>query len=197
MKKSTIRVTIVIICSIVAIVGYYAYLSSKTRAEKAEATMSAVQTVLSRDLTNGYPSTPKEVIKYYNEIMKCFYNEETLEQEIEDLGNKARELYDEELLAANDLAGFMASLKEEVATYREKEQRLTNCAVAASTDVDFYSVDGHSFARIKCGYTVVEDGNSYPMTYTYLLRRDEEKHWKIYGWQSQTQLQGQAQEEEE
>ena len=41
-----------------------------------------------KDLEKDYPPTPREVIKYYNEILDCFYNEEATKEEIEDLGNK-------------------------------------------------------------------------------------------------------------
>ena len=58
----------------------------------------------------------------------------------------------------------------------------------SSTDVDFYEVDGFSFARIRCGYTFMEGKTSYPTAYVYLLRRDDEKHWKIYGWKDKAAL---------
>ena len=70
MKKSTTRTTVIFIFLIAAVVGYYAYLSNKSRSVNAEDSMTTVQETLSRNLTNDYPSTPKEVIKYYNEIMK-------------------------------------------------------------------------------------------------------------------------------
>lgn len=54
------------------VVGYYAYLSGTHRTEQQEAVMSEIDTVLSRNLENNYPSTPKEVVKYYNDLMKCF-----------------------------------------------------------------------------------------------------------------------------
>lgn len=186
MKKSTTRMTVIFICLIAAVVGYYAYLSNKSQSIKAEASMTTVQATLSRNLTNDYPPTPKEVIKYYNEIMKCFYNEECTDAEIEDLGYKARELYDEELLEANELGTYMMNLKEEIKAFKDNKRRITSCSVAASTDVDYDEIDGYSFAKIMCGYNIMEGNTSHPTTYTYLLRRDEEKHWKIYGWKDTT-----------
>ncbi|MBR1931450.1 MAG: hypothetical protein IJ833_08290 [Lachnospiraceae bacterium] len=182
MRNKTARVTIVCTFLIVAVVGYYAYLSNKSQSVKAEATMTVVQSTLSRDLTSGYPSTPKEVIKYYNEIMKCFYNEECTDEEIEKLGHKARELYDSELLEANELGTYMIRLKTEITEFRENKRKLTSSSVATSTNVDYYEVDGYSFARIVCGYNFMEGSTNYPTKYVYLLRRDEQKHWKIYGW---------------
>jgi len=44
-----------------------------------------VQKVLSRDMQNDYPSTVKEVAKYYTEIQRCLYNEEYTEEELAQL----------------------------------------------------------------------------------------------------------------
>jgi len=73
----------------VLVVGYYAYLSGTHRTEQQEAVMSEIDTALSRNLENNYPSTPKEVVKYYNDLMKCFYNEDCTEEELQELGKKS------------------------------------------------------------------------------------------------------------
>lgn len=183
-RNSTTKFTIIIICMVALVVGYYAYLSNRSMERRSEADMSVVESVLSRDLVNDYPATPKEVVKYYNEIMKCFYNEECTDQEIDDLGQKARELYDAELLEANELGTYMMNLRAEIQNYKDKGRRLTSASVAASTSVKFYEVDGYSFARILCGYNIMEDRKNYAVKTVYLLRRDEDRRWKIYGWES-------------
>ncbi len=182
MKKTTNRVAIFFLIFIVAVVAYYAYLANKTKETKAEATMTLVQSTISRDLVNNYPSTPKEVIKYYNDIIKCFYNEEATQEELQKLGLVARELYDEELLAANELGEYTGRLQFEIKDYRDSERRVASVSVASSTDVDYFSEDGYEFARIYCSYKVSEGGATAPVEQVYLLRRDEDKHWKIYGW---------------
>lgn len=192
-KKNTTRTTLIFICLIVAVVGYYAYLSNRTREQKAEASMTAVQSTLSRNLETDYPATPKEVIKYYNEILKCYYNEECTDTEIEDLGLKARELYDEDLLAANELGTYLIRLKADVASYKQSNRRLTNVSVASSTSVDIFEDDGYTFARIYCGYTIAQNGENIPSNQVYLLRRDENKHWKIFGWTDSGNVQLDAQ----
>ena len=52
------KITVFLIFLIVLVVGYYSYLSGKSRTEQQEAIMSEVDTALSRDLTNNYPATP-------------------------------------------------------------------------------------------------------------------------------------------
>lgn len=172
-----------IVILIVGVVGYYTYLSNRSREAADEANMTAIQAALSRDLEMDYPSTPKEVIKYYNQILKCFYNEECTDAELEELGNKARELYDEELLSANELGTYMMRLKQEVADYKAAGKIISSASVAASTNVVYDEVDGYYFAKIACGYNVLQGKVSTPTKQIFLLRRDDDRRWKIYGWQ--------------
>ena len=106
MKKtntSVTKITVFFIFLLVLVVGYYAYLSGTHRTEQQEAVMSEIDTALSRNLENNYPSTPKEVVKYYNDLMKCFYNEDCTEEELQELGKKSLQLFDEELRENNEL----------------------------------------------------------------------------------------------
>ena len=185
MKKSTVRVTIVMILLVVGLVGFYAFLTGRAKTEAQESVMTPVQQVLSRDLAKDYPATVKEVVKYYTELEKCFYNEECTEEELEQLGMKARELYDRDLLAINEVDNYLLQLKTDVKRFKDAKRRISSISVASSTNVDFFSQDGFDFARIYCGYVVKEStGQSVMEGRVYLLRRDEERHWKIYGWES-------------
>lgn len=192
MKKMTTRTTIIVVLLVLAVVGYYAYLSNKSRESQQESTMSVVQETLSRDLSKDYPPTPKEVIKYYNEILRCLYNEKSTDEEIEALGLKARELYDAELLAINEEESYQMRLKAEVYDYRENERRITSFNLASSTSVDFFEEDNFEFAKIMCGYNMLQGGKNHPSSQMYLLRKDENNRWKIYGWEDVVNLKTQT-----
>ncbi len=182
MKKNMTKITIIFVCLILMVVGYYAYLSNKNQERKAEATMTAAQSALARNLDMDYPATPKEVIKYYNEIVKCFYNEECTDNEIDELGMKARELYDDELLAANETGSYLINLRADIKDYKDHKRVITFISLPSAINVDFFEEDGYSFARLACDYTIVQDSTKYLTNLVYLLRRDDEKRWKIYGW---------------
>lgn len=188
MKKTTTKVTIILVFLIAAVVGYYAYLSNRSQSAKNGVELSPVELVLSRDMENDYPATPKEVIKYYNEIVKCFYNEECDDEEIDSLGIRARKLYDDELLEANELARYLVHLRHDIEDYKEHNRRISYSTVGASTTVFYFEEDGFSFARIACSYTISESGKSFPSTQIYLLRRDADKGWKIYGWKDEEEM---------
>ena len=182
MKKNTVRITVVILILMLLIVGYYTYLSNRTKSSSNDATMTVVDEVMSRNMQLDYPSTPKELIKYYNEIQRCFYNENCSDEQIEALGNRARELYDEDLLANNEINEYMANLKKEIQIYKDNMRTITGTSLAASTNVDYFEQDGFQFARIFCGYNVVDGRGTTQVREIFLLRRDENKRWKIYGW---------------
>ncbi|MBQ2804147.1 MAG: hypothetical protein IJF07_09650 [Lachnospiraceae bacterium] len=184
MKKSTTSITIIIIIMIVGVVGYYTYLSNKSRTLKEETALTQIQETLARDLSLDYPPSPKETIKYYNEIIDCLYNEECSEADIEALGQQARELYDADLLANNENEMYLVNLKAEVQDYKENQRRIVSVVLEPSADVDRYEEDGYSFARIRCSYNMMENGEAKRSDQVYLLRRDENKKWKIYGWMS-------------
>lgn len=182
MKKVTVIVTIVLIIVVVGVVGVFAYLSGRERDQKDEATLSNVERVLYRDLDNDYPATVKEVVKYYSEIVRLFYAEDTTEEEVEKLGLKARELFDSELLENNETQFYLMNLKADVQDFNESRRFITNVAVASSINVDTFQEDGYEFARISCGYNISEKGVTSQVIIVYLLRKDE-KRWKIYGWE--------------
>ena len=191
MKKnstSMTKITIFLVFLIVLVVGYYSYLSGRNRTEQQEAVMSAVDTALARDLTNDYPATPKEVIKYYNDIIKCFYNEECTEEEIQELGEKSLQLFDEKLRENNEEDAYLTRLQGEIKDYQDNKRKITSVSLAPSTNVDYYTADGFSFARISCGYGMTENGKKTSTMMVYLLRRDENRKWKIYGWETADQL---------
>lgn len=182
-NQKTLRMSLVFLIMIVTVLALYYHLANKMKPTEETDTLTVVQDVLLEDLENEYPATPREVIKYYNKIMECLYDEEYSESEFQSLAAKAKELYDDELLANQSESDYISQLSDEVSEYEENEKSLSNTWVAASTDVNYYTIDERDYADIAAIYTVRTGTN---VTYTneiYVLRKDEEGHWKILGWQ--------------
>lgn len=186
MKKSTkanIRGGAVIVLMIVVMLGYYYYLSNKEKAQlEQDPELTVVQEVLMRNLETNYPPSPKEVVKYYSEITKCFYNEEYSDAELEQLADKANQLYDDELLENNGWGEYIISLRATIDEFKDNEITISTYLVSASTDVDKFPEDGYEFARLHCIYTLKQGNYKQDIDQVFLLRKDEEGHWKIYGW---------------
>lgn len=175
-----------------------AYYLINVRIEKSKpegyVEMTKVQEAISRNLETNYPQTPKEVIKYYSEITKCFYNETCTEEELQKLADKAMLMYDHELAQQQVEEQYLNKLKSEIKNFQEKKYRITSYSLSSSTDVTYFKEDGFDFARLYCTYNVRMGTVIQPIEEVYLLRMDLEGHWKIYGWdltENHKQLQSQ------
>ena len=105
--------TVIIIILVCLVLSYYYYLSNKTVTSKPEEEIKAspVQEILLKNYSNAYPPTPKEVLKYYSEITRCFYSEKYTEDELVELALKSRELFDDELYATQTDEQYLIALQ--------------------------------------------------------------------------------------
>lgn len=178
-----VKGTIILIIMVALIVSYYFYLSNKTVAEKEESTkITEVQSILLDNLDISYPPSPREVVKYYGEITKCFYNEEYTEEELKALALKIRELYDAELVSNQTEEQYMNDLHEDIENFRQNNYTISSYSTSSSIDVTYFSRDGFEFAKLYCVFTIRQGTKLQLSTEQFLLRKDDEGHWKIYGW---------------
>ena len=175
-----------------------AYYLMNLKAEKSKpedyVKLTKVQEVLSRNLETNYPQTPKEVIKYYSEITKCFYDETYTEEELYDLAMKAMELYDHDLAANKPEEDYIRDLKSEIQVFKNNSNSISSYNISSSTDVYYFTEDGFDFARLYCTYNIRMGTVIQPVEEVFLLRKDLEGHWKIYGWDAASEhkeIQGQ------
>ena len=184
MNKNVIKNIIVGVILLGLIVGYYFYLSGRDSKDAADEIIETTitQDVLARDLDKSYPATPKEVIKYYNQIQECYYNEDNDEKTIKEVMIKSRELFDEDLLAKNDEDTQFENLMEEVESFKGQERDIFGWSTDSADDVVYNTFEGREWASICSYYTIRTKGIHTKTTEVFLLRKDEEGRWKIYGW---------------
>lgn len=187
-RGKVLKATILTTLMIVLIVGYYYYLSSRNEktnsdqnAENTANEMSIVQELIAKAAYREYPSTPVQVVKYYNEITECFYNEAYSDSELEQLAKMSRELMDQELVDHQDFASYMESLKQDIKVFNNGNITIYESQVTPSTDVEYFEHKGFECAKLYSVYTL-KSGTLYQATKeVYILRKDEQGHWKIYG----------------
>lgn len=188
MKKfSGLRSLIAMGIMVLLVVGYYYYLSNRDIAQPEEAVsegeiLTPTQEVLLRDLETNYPPTPREVVKYFSQITQCFYNEDNTEDEIYALGMKARELYDSQLAEHQTEEDYIASLKFDIEDYKQNKRTISSYAPSSSVDVETFSEDGYDWARLYCIYGIKQGELLYNSNMVFILRKDENSHYKIFGW---------------
>lgn len=183
MKKNIRNVIIVIVCVAAVVGGFYWVTQREAGKTTEEVKLTEVQKVITKDIEGSYPATPREVIKTYNRIISCFYNEEYTEDELYDLGDQARLLFDEELLENNPRDTYFEELKADIADYEANERTIASTSVSSSNDVEYKTIDGEECAYVETAY-FIKEGKSYQRTYQmYLLRKDDDGKWKIVAFQ--------------
>ncbi len=178
MKK--VRVVVVAIVCVTLIVAYYYYLTTKGgKGAEGSTELTEIDKIVTRDLENNYPETPREVVKLYNRIITCYYGGEWEEEELYQLGDQARALFDEELLENNPRDKYFLALESEIAEYKEKKKEIVSSDVCSSSDVLEKTVDGDECAYVTASY-FMKEGKDYSKTFQeYVLRKDEDGNWKI------------------
>jgi len=170
---------------IALVLGYYYYLSNRKTVDdvdEVQTEVTVVQQLINKNYERNYPPTPKEVLKAYADITVAFYTESYSDEEFNLLALKIRELYDEELKDANPMDSYLSALKNEITSYRNEGISFSSYSTSASTDVDYFNEDGYDFARIDAAFTAKQGTSAGLVKEVFLMRKDDEGHWKIYGW---------------
>jgi len=184
-KRATTIIGTIGIIAIAAMVIVVFWMQNRKAATPAEpeVDVSRVSEILLRDIEKAYPPTPKEVLKYYSEITCCFYNEELEQEDLNKLADRSYKLYDDELKANMPYEEYRNDLMEEVLSFQAQKIVVSGYSVSAAADVERFYEDGHEWARLYATYRL-RQGTEYMYTNeVFIMRKDEEGHWKIYGFE--------------
>ncbi|MBO5325916.1 MAG: hypothetical protein J6A80_06780 [Lachnospiraceae bacterium] len=186
MKNSRkILVILIVVLFVSAILGLFIYVNNKPQSGSVEddVVISNVDNVVLRNLDINYPPTPKEVLKYYSEITMCFYEENLSEEDLVRLAQTARKLYDAELCADITEEEYLASLREDILEFNSLGIVVSGYTVSSSTDVEEFVVDGRECARLYATYRLRQGTEYIYSNEVFIMRKDENGHWKILGWE--------------
>ncbi len=180
--KRVIRIVVAVIIMAVLVVGYYYYLShrnaTKVQEEKAEE-LTEIEDILTTDLENDYPASPREVVKFYDRIVSCYYSGECTQDEITELAKVQWQLLDTQLQQINPIDTFTSSVQADVAKNQEMQRSIISIKVSSSLDVEYKTVNGDDIAVVQDTY-FMKEGSSYEKTkQQYALRQGEDKKWYI------------------
>ena len=186
-KQKTMGTIFIMAILVIAVgVGFWQIMESKRAQSKNEekSKIEEVNEIIEKDFEANYPGTPREVVKMYSRISSCCYNQELSDDELVLLVEKMRELFDEELLAANPTEKHIEELKKDAEKYHEAKRTISSYTVDKNSSVEKKNIDGKEYASLRASYLVQESNSGYTKTYEeFILRADDKKHWKIVGWQ--------------
>ena len=181
MRQRIVKVAAAVAVIVLIVGGYCFFVNRSGHSGEESMQLTEVQKVIARNLETEYPATPREVVKLYNRVISCFYNESCSDEELYALGDQARGLLDEELLANNPREEYFTALKAEIEDYHKNKRRITKSTVCDSNEVEYRTVEGDECAYVSVSYFIDEDKefmNTYEM---FVLRKDAEGNWKILG----------------
>ncbi|MEG1945736.1 MAG: DUF6715 family protein [Lachnospiraceae bacterium] len=178
MKKSLRNIFVCVICAGLCI-GYYYYLSHRDAVKEKE--LTEVEMVITKDLDSSYPKTAREVVKFYNRILQCYYNEKHTEKELMQLTNQAGILMDQELRKQNPKDMYLESVKSDIANYKDKDKTIVTATTESANEVDYKTVENAECAYVDASYYIKEGKTSQRSSQTYILRKDDKGMWRMLG----------------
>lgn len=184
--KKYIKYIVIGVILVALLVGIFLHLSKKpTSGGEENITLTEADKLIAKDLELNYPKSPRAVVKYYSEILECMVNDKVEEEDLKKLMEQARKLYDEDLLANNEEDDQWKRMVSELTGYDSADIYISKWEISTSSDVEYAEMDGREWASVHAVYTLKEfDSATYNNTSeVYLLRKDSEGKWKIYGWQ--------------
>ena len=178
MKKTRIVILAIVIVAAICTAFYIVNNNSKKESAK-EAELTEIQKITTRNMEKDYPATPREVIKFYNRIVKCYYGRQYSDDELEQLVDQALSMFDDDLLKKNEKESYIESVKSDAAQYEEDNKSISQTDVCDSNDVKYMTDNGDDIAYVTASY-FIKTGSSYTKTYQeYVLRKDDDGDWKI------------------
>ncbi len=180
MKKTGI--VIIALVLIASLCGGFYYVKIRSDANSGEnGNLTKVQKLITRNLDDNYPKTPRAVVKLYNQFISCYYKEEYTDSELDSLVVQAQKLFDDELVQNNPKDQLKASIAADVKDYDDHSRKISQMRVCDTEDVRFVTdkKKGDSLAYVQASYFIKEK-KEYSRTYQmYVLRKDAAGRWKI------------------
>lgn len=181
MKKKIGIVVAALVLVVLVCVGFYFV---KKGSNKNTTELTEVQMIITRNLEKDYPLTPRQVVSFYNRIIKAYYGESFSDEEFEKMVDQTRKLFDDELLENNPRAEYVSALKAEITSYNSNNKTISSSDVSDSSDIKYKNdtQKDDSLAFVDASYFMKEGKSTFTKTYMqFVLRKDENGEWKILG----------------
>ena len=178
-KKNNLKSIIIVIFCACLCVGYYYYLTQKNSGK--EDVLTDAEMIISRDLSKSYPKTAREVVKFYNQILKCYYEQGYTQEQLEKIAEQARELMDQELKEKNPQDIYLEAIKADISEYDKKEKKISSIRLEGVNEIEYKTVKGSECAYVDVDYYLKGADGSQRASQTYILRKDADSKWRILG----------------
>lgn len=183
-KQNPIVVGIVMALLAVFIIGgFFLVRSIGLKNLELKKSKTEVEKLMELNLDDNYPGNAREVLKVYNRILKCCYNEELTDEQIKKLAEQNQKLFDEQLLEKNPLDQYVEKLKKDIKDYKDKKTTIANIAIQDLAEAEREERGGYKFCNLLVSYIVKDTKGLKTTNEKYYLREDDKGRWKILFWE--------------
>ena len=185
-KKTQNPVVVGIVMALLAVFiigGFFLVRSIGLKNLELKKSKTEVEKLMELNLDDNYPGNAREVLKIYNRILKCCYNEELTDEQIKKLAEQNQKLFDEQLLEKNPLDQYVEKLKKDIEDYKSKKTTIANIAIQDLAEAEREERGGYKFCNILVSYIVKDTKGLKTTNEKYYLREDDKGRWKILFWE--------------
>lgn len=185
-KKTQNPVVVGIVMALLAVFiigGFFLVRSIGLKNLELKKSKTEVEKLMELNLDDNYPGNAREVLKIYNRILKCCYNEELTDEQIKKLAEQNQKLFDEQLLEKNLLDQYVEKLKKDIEDYKSKKTTIANIAIQDLAEAEREERGGYKFCNLLVSYIVKDTKGLKTTNEKYYLREDDKGRWKILFWE--------------
>lgn len=185
-KKTQNPVVVGIVMALLAVFiigGFFLVRSIGLKNLELKKSKTEVEKLMELNLDDNYPGNAREVLKIYNRILKCCYNEELTDEQIKKLAEQNQKLFDEQLLEKNPYDQYLEKLKKDIEDYKSKKTTIANIAIQDLAEAEREERGGYKFCNLLVSYIVKDTKGLKTTNEKYYLREDDKGRWKILFWE--------------
>ena len=185
-KKTQNPVVVGIVMALLAVFiigGFFLVRSIGLKNLELKKSKTEVEKLMELNLDDNYPGNAREVLKIYNRILKCCYNEDLTDEQIKKLAEQNQKLFDEQLLEKNPLDQYVEKLKKDIEDYKSKKTTIANIAIQDLAEAEREERGGYKFCNLLVSYIVKDTKGLKTTNEKYYLREDDKGRWKILFWE--------------
>lgn len=185
-KKTQNPVVVGIVMALLAVFiigGFFLVRSIGLKNLDLKKSKTEVEKLMELNLDDNYPGNAREVLKIYNRILKCCYNEELTDEQIKKLAEQNQKLFDEQLLEKNPYDQYVEKLKKDIEDYKSKKTTIANIAIQDLAEAEREERGGYKFCNLLVSYIVKDTKGLKTTNEKYYLREDDKGRWKILFWE--------------
>lgn len=185
-KKTQNPIVVGIVMALLAVFiigGFFLVRSIGLKNLELKKSKTEVEKLMELNLDDNYPGNAREVLKVYNRILKCCYNEELTDEQIKKLAEQNQKLFDEQLLEKNPYDQYVEKLKKDIEDYKSKKTTIANIAIQDLAEAEREERGGYKFCNLLVSYIVKDTKGLKTTNEKYYLREDDKGRWKILFWE--------------